>query len=240
MIPKKIHYCWFGRGEMPDLAQKCISSWKKYLPEYEIKEWNEDTFDLNLYPYAREAYDKRKFAFVTDVVRLYALYTEGGIYMDTDVEVLKPLDYLLQFDGVSGFETDSQIPTGLMASRKGLPLMKELLDDYNDLHFVMPDGSLDLTTNVFRITKVFNRHGFDPNGKMQTVADFTLLPKDYLCPKDYRDDKIYLTENSMAIHHFSASWTSPSHRIIRRIVLAIGGYRLKSFLSRIKGKLYFL
>ena len=124
MIPKKIHYCWFGRGKMPELAVKCIESWKKYLPEYEIKEWNEDTFDLTLYPYAKEAYDNRKFAFVTDVVRLYALYYEGGIYMDTDVEVLKPLDYLLQFDAVSGFETDSQIPTGLMASQKGLPLIK--------------------------------------------------------------------------------------------------------------------
>lgn len=240
MIPKKIHYCWFGRGKMPELANKCIASWKEFLPDYEIKEWNEDTFDLNLYPYAKEAYDNRKFAFVTDVVRLYALYTEGGIYMDTDVEVLKPLDYLLQFEGVSGFETDSQIPTGLMASQKGLPLIKELLNDYDDLHFVKPDGTFDLTTNVFRITNIFSRHGFVPNGKMQTVAGFTLLPKDYLCPKDYRDDKIYLTENTLVIHHFSASWTSPTHRIIRRIVLAIGGYRLKSFLSRIKGKMFFL
>lgn len=95
MIPKKIHYCWFGRGPLPELARKCIASWRKYLPEYEIKEWNEDNFDLDAYPYVREAYDSRKFAFVTDVVRLYALYNEGGIYMDTDVEVLKPLDSIL-------------------------------------------------------------------------------------------------------------------------------------------------
>lgn len=235
MIPKKIHYCWFGRGKMPDLAVKCIESWKKYLPEYEIKEWNEDTFDLNLYPYAKEAYENRKFAFVTDVVRLYAMYTEGGIYMDTDVEVLKPLDYLLQFEGVSGFETESQIPTGLMASRKGLPLVKELLDDYNGLHFVKADGSFDLTTNVIRITNIFRRHGFKPNGKMQTVADFTLLPKDYLCPKDYRDDKIYLTDNSLCIHHFSASWTSPAHRALRKVIMAVGCRRLKDFFSKLKG-----
>ena len=95
MIPKVIHYCWFGRGELPPLAKKCLDSWKKYCPDYEIKEWNEDNFDLDSYPYVREAYDKRKFAFVTDVVRLYALYHEGGIYMDTDVEVLKPLDRFL-------------------------------------------------------------------------------------------------------------------------------------------------
>ena len=92
MIPKKIHYCWFGRGKMPELALKCIESWKKYLPDYELKEWNEDNFNMDLYPYVREAYGKRKFAFVTDVVRLFALYTEGGIYMDTDVEVIKNLD----------------------------------------------------------------------------------------------------------------------------------------------------
>ena len=233
MIPKKIHYCWFGRGKMPELAVKCIESWKEYLPEYEIKEWNEDTFDLSLYPYAKEAYDNRKFAFVTDVVRLYALYYEGGIYMDTDVEVLKPLDYLLQFDGVSGFETDSQIPTGLMASQKGLPLIKELLDDYDDLHFVKADGTLDLRTNVWRITRIFNRHGFVPNGRLQTVSGFTLLPKDFLCPKDYLDDKIYLTDNTLCIHHFSASWTSPTHRFLRKMVLLIGGKRLKSFLSKL-------
>lgn len=233
MIPKKIHYCWFGRGKMPELAVKCIESWKKYLPDYEIKEWNEDTFDLDLYPYAKEAYENRKFAFVTDVVRLYAMYHEGGIYMDTDVEVLKPLDFLLQFEGVSGFESGSQIPTGLMASRKGLPLVKEMLDDYNDLHFVKPDGAFDLTTNVIRITNIFNKHGFIPNGEMQTVADFTLLPKDYLCPKDYRDDKIYLTKNSLCIHHFSGSWTSPTHRFLRKLVLAIGGYRLKALLAKL-------
>ena len=92
MIPKIIHYCWFGRGEKPELAKRCIASWKKHCPDYEIKEWNEDNFDINSYPYAKEAYDKRRLAFVSDVVRLYALYQEGGIYMDTDVEVLKPLD----------------------------------------------------------------------------------------------------------------------------------------------------
>ena len=136
MIPKKIHYCWFGRGEMPELARKCIDSWKKYLPEYEVKEWNEDNFDLNSYPYVREAYENRRFAFVTDVVRLHALFYEGGVYMDTGVEVLKPLDSLLGYNIVSGFESDTQIPTGLMASQAGMPFMLELLQDYNDAHFI--------------------------------------------------------------------------------------------------------
>ena len=175
MIPKVIHYCWFGRGKMPELATKCIESWKKYCPDYIIKEWNEDNFNINAYPYVREAYDSRKCAFVTDVVRLYALYYEGGVYMDTDVEVLKPLEELLKYKGVSGFESSTQIPTGLMASEKGLPIFKELLDEYNDLHFIKPDGTLDIVTNVERITATCLKYGFKPDGKFQTVADFTFL-----------------------------------------------------------------
>ena len=112
MIPKVIHYCWFGKGKMPDLALKCLESWKKYCPDYVIKEWNEDNFDLDLYPYAREAYDNRKFAFVTDVVRLYALYHEGGIYMDTDVELVNSIDKFLHHTAFSGFESEKMFLLG--------------------------------------------------------------------------------------------------------------------------------
>ena len=107
MIPKLIHYCWFGRGQMPAKALYCIDTWKKYLPDYQLKQWNEDTFDLNSVLYAQQAHQARKFAFVTDYVRLYALFTEGGVYMDTDVEVLKSLDTLLSLPGFSGFESDT-------------------------------------------------------------------------------------------------------------------------------------
>ena len=208
MIPKKIHYCWFGGNPLPELAQKCIASWKKYLPEYEIKEWNESNFDVNSNVYVKEAYEAQKFAFVTDYVRLYAMYHEGGIYMDTDVEVLKPLDDLLQYEAVSGFESETQIPTGLMASREGYPFIKELLDDYTDIHFIRPDGSLDTTTNVTRITNHCLKYGLQLNNTLQTINGFTFLPKDYLCPKSYMDGKIYLTENTYTIHHFAGSWLS--------------------------------
>ena len=130
MIPKKIHYCWFGRGEKPELALKCIESWKKYLPDYELKEWNEDIFDISRNQYVREAYENRKFAFVTDYVRLYAIYTEGGIYMDTDVEVVGRFDKFLHHHAFSGFETDGNVPTGMMAAEKGSVWAKDLLDQY--------------------------------------------------------------------------------------------------------------
>lgn len=234
MIPKIIHYCWFGRGEKPELARKCIESWKKYLPEYELKEWNEDNFDINSYPYVREAYENRRFAFVTDVVRLHALYYEGGIYMDTDVEVLKSLDSLLGYDIVSGFESETQIPTGLMASRPGMPFMLELLQDYDNLHFVKPDGAMDLTTNVDRITQHCLKYGLILNNTCQTINSFTFLPKDYLCPKSYDDGKIRLTQNTLVIHHFAGSWYTPMEKFKQKVAKILGR-RISSVLVRIKG-----
>lgn len=221
---------------MPELARKCIDSWKKYLPEYEVKEWNEDNFDLNSYPYVREAYENRRFAFVTDVVRLHALFYEGGVYMDTDVEVLKPLDSLLGYNIVSGFESDTQIPTGLMASQAGMPFMLELLQDYNDAHFIKLDGTADLTTNVERITQHCLKYGLKLNNTLQTVNGFTFLPKDYLCPKSYDDGKIRLTENTLVIHHFAGSWYTPTEKMKQRIAKILGP-TVSSFLVRIKSLL---
>ena len=194
MIPKIIHYCWFGRSKMPPLAIKCIESWKKNLPEYEIKEWNENNFDLNMYPYVREAYDNRKFAFVTDVVRLYVLYEEGGIYMDTDVEVLKSLDPYLQHNAFSGFEDDIHIPTGIIASEKGGKWVKDNLAYYNNRHFIKEDGTMDLTTNVITLTNYMLSLGLKQDNSYQDFPNLiTLYPKDYFCPKSYIDGNIYLT-----------------------------------------------
>ena len=218
MIPKIIHYCWFGRGKKPQQALDCIASWKKILPEYEIKEWNEDNFDLDRYPYAREAYDNRKFAFVTDVVRLYALYNEGGIYMDTDVEVLKPLDPFLHHIAFSGFENDTSIPTGIMASEKDSVWAKENLDYYEGRHFVKPDGTFDMTTNVVTITNYLLKYGLKRNNSYQDFPDLvTMYPKDYFCPKSYKDGRIYLTENTVTIHHFAGSWHNNSQKMAERI-----------------------
>lgn len=237
MIPKIIHYCWFGRGQMPDLAIKCIESWKKYLPDYEIKEWNEDNFNLNMYPYVREAYDNRKFAFVTDVVRLHALYTEGGIYMDTDVEVLKSLDPFLQHTAFSGFEDDMHIPTGIMASEKGGKWAKENLAYYDNKHFVKGDGTLDLTTNVITLTNYMLPLGLKQNNTYQDFPDLiTFYPKDYFCPKSYDDGKIYLTNRSVTIHHFAGSWHSSKDKI-RIFLYKFLGQKCTSFIFQCKKKI---
>ena len=212
-IPKIIHYCWFGGNPLPELAQKCIESWKKYCPDYEIKRWDETNFDLNYNNYVREAYEAKKWAFVTDVVRLYALVTYGGIYMDTDVEVLKPLDELLQYDSVSGFEAEKRIPTGLMASKKGQELFVEMLHNYDDSHFIRPDGTYDTTTNVTRITDTCLKYGLVLNNEKQTVNGFTLLPKDYLCPKDSETKEMCITENTLTIHHFDGSWVGEEQKL---------------------------
>ncbi len=208
MIPKKIHYCWFGGNPLPELAIKCIESWKKYCPDYEIIEWNENNFDIEGCRYVKEAYDAKKWAFVSDVARLYALVTYGGIYMDTDVEVIKSLDFITEYDAVSGFESKDQIPTGLMACREGFPLFAELLTGYNNRRFVDDEGNYDLTTNVKTITDICLSHGLILNNQKQTIEGFTLFPSDYFCPKNHYSGEMKITENTYAIHHFDGSWFS--------------------------------
>lgn len=235
MIPKKIHYCWFGKGKMPELALKCIESWRVNLPDYELKEWNENSFDINSNFYVKEAYESRKFAFVTDYVRLYALYTEGGIYMDTDVEVLKNLDPFLDLPAFSGFEDNVHIPTGIMAAEKGSVWAGWQLKYYDDRHFLLPDGTLDLTTNVEIIGRLMEEKGFIlRNGLYNFQNIITIFPRDYFCSKSHTTGKIELTQNTYTIHHFAGSWKSTSDRLKRRIVHLIGvkmAHRLKLFIN---------
>lgn len=217
MIPKIIHYCWFGRGEKPELAKKCIASWKKFCPDFEIREWNEDNFDIHCCSYVEEAYASKKYAFVTDYVRLYAMYTCGGIYMDTDVEVVRPLEEFLTCKAFSGFESTRYVPTGIMASEKGVPIIYELLDYYTDKHFFNDDGSQDTTTNCVPITNIMLSHGLELNGKLQTVAEFTFYPSDYFCPFENETGVLRRTNNTAAIHWFNKSWLPQNIRLRSRI-----------------------
>ena len=163
-IPKKIHYCWFGRNPLPESAKKCIESWKKYCPAYEIIEWNENNFDLTENRYAREAYEQKKWAFVSDYARLKIVYEQGGIYMDVDVELIKPLDELTELDGYMGFEKeiDGQmwIATGLgFGARAGHPIVGALLKDYEDIPFIKEDGRLDTESCPGRNTRTLRTFG---------------------------------------------------------------------------------
>ncbi|MCL2305496.1 MAG: glycosyl transferase [Planctomycetaceae bacterium] len=214
MIPKVIHYCWFGGNSLPPLAVKCIESWEKFCPDYEIKEWNESNFDLKISPYVKEAYEAKKWAFVSDYARLWVLVNFGGIYLDTDCELVKPIDGFLNLEAMSGFESETYIPTGIMGCRKGFPLFVELLKRYNDRHFIKPDGSFDMTTNTQDITRACLDHGFVPNNEKQTICGFTLFPRDWFCPMDGRTQKmVAFTENTHAIHHFAASWKTPETKM---------------------------
>lgn len=208
MIPKIIHFCWFGRGEKPELAMRCIKSWKEICPEYQIIEWNEDTFDINSNPYVKEAYEAKKYAFVTDYVRLYALYHQGGIYMDTDVRVLKPLEEFLQHQAFSGFESAEYVPTGIMASEQGNSTIKELLSYYAERHFIKDDGSYDIRTNTSIITEYFLEKGLVQNNQFQVIDEFALYPNNYFCPElEKLEDEEYV-KDTYAIHFFSGSWKS--------------------------------
>ncbi|MDO4619911.1 MAG: glycosyltransferase [Lachnospiraceae bacterium] len=234
MIPKIIHYCWFGRNPIPADLQAYIDSWKTYCPDYEIMRWDEDSFDLTQYDFVREAYENRKWAFVTDVVRLWALYKYGGIYMDTDVEVLQPLDRFLSERGFSGFEKEDAVPTGIMAAEAGLPVIKMLLDDYEHRHFILPDGSMDLHTNVEDITAYFLERGLKLNNQKQTIDGFTLYPKDWFCPLDNRTFELKKTANTYTIHHFAGSWIEDQSKKRNRKIKKLLGPKLTGLIVRLR------
>lgn len=240
MIPKVIHYCWFGRGQLPDLALKCIDSWKKHLPDYEFKHWNEDTFDVNCVPYVKEAYEARKFAFVTDYVRLYALFYEGGVYMDTDVEVLKPLDDLLELSAFSGYESNKNafFPTGLMATAKGGVWVQEQMAYYADRHFINSDGTYDMTTNTVIISMIMQNNGFVLDGKYNIYKnDMHCFPSEYFCPKT-STGVLKITDNTYCIHHFAGSWNTLSFsKKAKKQILKILGPKLTDFLVNLKWKI---
>ncbi len=238
MIPKIIHYCWFGRGEMPELAQKCIESWHKFMPDYEYKLWNEDNFDVNSAPYTKEAYEAKKYAFVSDYVRLYALFTEGGVYMDVDFEVYKPFDDLLPLDAFAGFEGSKYLPLmmGVCASKSYGQWVKEQLDYYQNRHFIKSDGTLDLTTNVSFITAKMCENGFVQNGKEQDYKDLHVFPVEYFSPRRTTGE-YFRTENTYCDHKGLGSWTE-TQKGWKRWVLKLLGQKNSPNLIKLKRKLF--
>ena len=206
-IPKIIHYCWFGGKPKPKLAEKCLQSWKKFCPDYQILEWNEDNFDISTAPlYVRQAYEAGRWAFVTDYVRLRGLTELGGIYMDTDVEVIRPLDSFLEQKAFAGFESLKGVQTGLLACEKGFPLFLDFLRYYDDAVFLRPDGTVDTTTNVEVLTNLCKQHGLVLNDKLQMVEGLAIYPREVFCPVDFDTKKLKKTRKTVTIHWFSGSW----------------------------------
>ena len=207
MIPKIIHYGWFGGNPLPDIAEKCMASWKKYCCDYEIVEWNETNFDMNMARYSREAAKAGKWAFVADVVRFYTVYNYGGIYLDVDVEVVKSLDEFLSAGMFIGFESEKYINSGqgFGAERKH-PLVKKMLDIYTDLPFINSDGTLNTTPSPKYTSKIMSDEGFVLNNTRQTIGNVEVYPRDFFCPKDWLTLEMNITSNTHSIHHFLASW----------------------------------
>lgn len=214
MIPKVIHYCWFGNNTKPKEIQRCIDTWKSKCQDYKIVEWNEKNFDLSISKYALEAYKAKKWAFVTDYARLYVLYKYGGIYMDTDVEVVKSLDPLLVYEAFSGYESNQYISTGTIGAIKGNEWIKVLLDDYKDRSFVKKNGRLDLTTNVATITRLTQEHyGLKLDGKTKRFGhNMIILPFEYLCAKSFATGEITVSDDTYTIHNFDGSWLTPNEK----------------------------
>ena len=240
MIPKIIHYCWFGKKNKPTKIQKCIDSWRSVLNDYQFVEWNEDNFDVNSSEYAKQAYSEGKYAFVSDIARIEALYQYGGIYMDTDVEVYKTFDDLLNESRVIlGFEYDNWVATSFMAAEKEHPFLKEFADLYIKETFSKADGTINTTTNVSRLTKLLCEKGLEQENRKQELPDgIVVYPIEFFSPYDYANCIMEKTEKSYCAHLFFVTWLPKIEQIKkfikRTLVRFIGKRRLRKFIKFIK------
>ena len=248
MIPKIIHYCWFGGNPLPPLALKCIESWKKYLPDYEIIEWNENNFDVNKVNYTKEAYEAKKWAFVSDYARFKILYEHGGVYFDTDVEIVKDMSHILERGAFMGSETDPdsdhnrtlEVAPGLgLAVEPGHELYKEILEDYEKSHFLKSDGTLDLTTIVHRTTRILELHDLQQKNCIQNICGINIYPKEYFNPIEMQSGKLVITDKTVSIHHYMASWVPAKEKFrgkVYHLIHRILGEKIAKFARKILGK----
>ena len=225
MIEKKIHYCWFGGNPIPESVNKCILSWKKQCPDYEICLWTEDNFDVHINDYMAEAYEAGKWAFVSDIARLIIVYENGGIYLDTDVELIKSLDDIISDNSFFfGIEKDTNVRTGEefiglntgigFGAEKGSRIIKAMLDEYKGIHFKKEDGTFDLTPCPVRNSKALEKQGVKISNEMIRFEGGTIYPSEYFCPEELSSDIKNYTANTISIHHYSSSWKSGRDKLI--------------------------
>lgn len=229
MIPKIIHYCWFGGNPLPKSAEKCILSWKKYLPEYEIKEWNETNFDINIIPYTRDAYKSKKFAYVSDYARFWILYHYGGLYFDVDVEVIRPMDDIISTGPFMGCErnasNDNEYPSvnpGLgMAMYSKMSFLKEMMDIYHRLNYDLENKNGVYKTIVQYTTEYLIAHGLKQQIGVQQIEEITIYPKDFFNPLDHIN-QLTITDNTRSIHHYEGTWQGWQYRFYRKFIRLMG------------------
>lgn len=220
MIPRTIHYCWFGRNPLPDSAKRYIASWQMHFPEYEVKEWNEDNFDVNSIPYTHDAYEAGKYAFVSDYARFWILYHHGGLYFDTDVEVICPMDDIVAKGAFMGFELDNvrsaspilSINPGLgLGAEKGNAIYAEILKGFEQLDFYLPDGNRNPFTMIPMVTKIMQEQGLVLKDEIQTIDGITIYPNEYFNPFDDITGLLRKTPNTRSIHWYAKTWADNNH-----------------------------
>lgn len=239
MIPKKIHYCWFGRKPLSELTLRCIESWKKYLPDYEIIQWNEGNFDVNLNMFTKEAYENKKFAFVSDVCRLYVLNQYGGIYLDTDMEIIKELD-IIDDNLILGFEDMKYVNAGIMISPKNNIFIDRVYRCYEKKSFTADQNNLASISIPNLITRELCELGLVLNNEFQIINNIKIYPSDYFYPFNYFTGKTQNTKNSLTIHHYASSWLPKSRLMLNglkyKLIFVFGENRVNKWIELWRSK----
>ena len=247
-IPKVIHYCWLSNDPVPAQLQAYMETWHKLMPDYEFIKWDFTRFDKASSVWVSEAFDNKKYAFAADYIRMYALYNMGGIYMDMDVEVLKPFDDLLQYSYFLCNERDGDVPeVATFGVEKGCEWIRLMLEYYKDRHFILPDGSFDTVPLPEVVKNVLQSKGYSfavikKPKELPVVSDkdkvIYMLPYDYYSPKSYDTGKVNVTKNTYSVHRFAGSWKPWYEKIERRFWRAIGIKKNISIISYLKKRIH--